>query len=42
VALRKHNSGAESDKELFKGSKEAASLIVCNEKNFLVGNADFL
>jgi len=34
VALRMHNSGAESGKELFKGSKDVASLLVCTPKNF--------
>jgi len=33
VALREHNSGAKSGRELFKGSKDAASLVVCNGKN---------
>jgi len=42
VALRMRNSGAESGRELFKGSKDAASPLVCTEKKFLVGDADFL
>jgi len=29
VALRARNSGAKSGRELFKGSKDAASLLVC-------------
>jgi len=32
VALHKHNSGAESGIELFKGSQDSASLVACNEK----------
>jgi len=43
VALCKVNSGAESGRELFKGSKDMASLLFCNQKkNFLVGVVDFL
>jgi len=42
VALRECNSGVECGKELFKGSKDLAHLVVCNEKKFLVGEADFL
>jgi len=34
VALRKRNSGAESDGELFKGSKDLASLVVSMKKFF--------
>jgi len=34
VALYGRNSGAASTRELFKGSKDSASLVVCNEKNF--------
>ena len=34
--LGRHNSGAESTRELFKRSKDSASLVVCNAKNFLV------
>jgi len=41
MALRAHNSGAESGRELFKGSRDAASLLVCTRKNFFVGGADF-
>jgi len=37
------NYGAESGRELFKGSKDAASLLVCTrKKNFGLGNVDFL
>jgi len=32
VALRARNSGTESDRELFKGSKDSASLLVCTRK----------
>jgi len=32
MALRKRNSGAKSDRELFKGSKDMASLLVCTQK----------
>jgi len=35
VALRKRNSAAISPVELFKCSKDSASLVVCIEKNFL-------
>jgi len=43
VALHEHNSGAESGRELFKGSKDSASLLVCTRKNiFWLGDADFL
>ena len=31
------NSGAKSGGELFKGSKDAASLLLCTRKNYLVG-----
>jgi len=34
VALRMRNSGAESSRELFKGSKDTASLLVCTRKIF--------
>ena len=36
VALRERNSGAKIGRELFKGSKDLASLLVCTQKNFLV------
>jgi len=42
VALHERNSGAESGRELFKGSKDLASHVVCNEKNSWLGGADFL
>jgi len=35
--LQQCNSGAISGRELFKGSKDAARLVVCNEKSFSVG-----
>jgi len=43
VALHERNSGIKSSRELFKGSKDSASLVVYNEKNifWLVG-VDFL
>jgi len=34
VALCEHNSDAESGRELFKGSKDSASLLVCTRKIF--------
>jgi len=34
VVLRVRNSGAESGRELSKGSKDAASLLVCSGKKF--------
>jgi len=37
VALHMCNLGAESGRELFKCSKDAASLLVCTRKNFLLG-----
>jgi len=40
VALRVCNSGAKSGRELFKGSKDTASLLVCTRKNFLLGGVD--
>ena len=42
VALRVHNSGAKSGRELLKGSKDVASLLVCTQKKFLVGDTDIL
>jgi len=41
VVLHTRNSGAESGRELFKGSKDVASLPVCTQKNFLVGGYRF-
>jgi len=35
------NSGAESDRELFKGLKDAASLLLCTRKKFLLGVCGF-
>jgi len=34
VALHVCNSGTKSGRELFKGSKDAASLLVCTRKKF--------
>jgi len=42
MALREHSSGAESGRELFKGSKGSASLLVCTQKNYWLESADFL
>ena len=42
MALHECNSGVESSRELFKGSKDLANLVVCNEKNFGFGVVDFL
>ena len=42
VALRALNSGTESGRELFKGSKDAACLLVFTRKKiFLVGGCGF-
>jgi len=42
VALRTRNSGTESGRELFKCSKDSASLLVCTRKKmFCLGSADF-
>jgi len=41
MALHECNSGAESGRELFKGSKDTASLLVCTRKNFWLGDAEF-
>jgi len=42
MALHECNSGAESGRELFKGSKDTASLLVCTRKKFLVGGCGIL
>ena len=34
MALRERNSGTESGRELFRGLKDLASLLVCPRKNF--------
>jgi len=34
VALHECNSGTKSGRELFKGSKDAASLLICTWKKF--------
>jgi len=34
VALRECNSGTESSRERFKGSKDSASLLVCTQEQF--------
>jgi len=41
MALRQHNSGAESGRELFKGSKDSTSLLVCTRKIVWLGGMDF-
>jgi len=41
MRLHKCNSIAVSARELFKCSKYSASLVVCNEKNFLLGGCRF-
>jgi len=42
VTLHERNAGAENGREPFKGSKDAASLLVCTRKNiFWLGDADF-
>ena len=41
VALREYNSGTESGRELFKGSKDLASLVVCNEQQFFGWGCSF-
>ena len=35
MALRRHNPGTKCIRELFKCSKDSASLVVCNEKNYV-------
>jgi len=42
MALHVRNSGAENGRELFKGSKDAASLGLLLKKNFLVWGCGFL
>jgi len=42
VALRARNSGTKGGGELFERSKDAASLLVCTQKNFWLGDVDFL
>jgi len=37
MAFHERNSGAESGRELFKGSKDLASFLVCFRNKFLVG-----
>jgi len=41
VTLRERNSGARSGRELFKGSKDVASLLVCTQKQiFWLGDVN--
>jgi len=42
VALCAQNSGAKSSRELFKGSKDVASLLVCTRKIFFGWGYGFL
>ena len=42
VALRARNSGAGCGRELFKGSKDLASLLVCTRKKIVWLGVDFL
>jgi len=42
MTLREHNSGIESGRKLFKGSKDLAGLLVRTQKKIFVGVADFL
>ena len=37
MALCVHNLGAENGSELFKGSRDAASLLVCTQKKKIFG-----
>ena len=42
MALRMCNSGTQSgNRELFKGSKDSPSLLVCTQKNSLLGECRF-
>jgi len=41
MALRVRNLGVESGIELFKGFEDAASLLVCTRKKFLLGGCGF-
>jgi len=41
VALRRNFSGLVSATDLVKGSKDTASLLVCTQKNFLLGGCRF-
>jgi len=36
-----HNSGAENGRELFEGSKDTVSLLVCTRKKCLLGRCGF-
>jgi len=39
MALCKHNSNPESGRDLFEGSKDAASLLACTQKKFFLVEA---
>jgi len=41
LSYQSHSSSADCARELFKPSKDLASLLVCNEKNFLVLGVGF-
>jgi len=41
MGLRKRNSGVESGRELFKGSKDLASHLVCTQKKFFAWGYGF-
>jgi len=41
MALVERNSGTKSGRELFKGSEDSASLVLCNEKTFLLEGCRF-
>jgi len=42
MALRRNFSGPLNVTDPVKSSKDLTSLVVCTQKNFLVGGADFL
>jgi len=42
MTFGKHNSSAKSGRELIKGLKDSASLVVHNKKNFWLRFTDFL
>jgi len=41
LPYQRHSSSANCARELFKGSNGSASLLVCTQKNFLVGGCGF-
>jgi len=42
LSYQRHNSSADCARELFKLSKDLASLLVCDEKKLLVGGCGFV